>query len=109
MPIMIRSLIGLHYWRVNYWVFPAFATSRGGDYEGSGFMRWTYTLPDHFISVSHWIAKSMQDKLHIPAEKISVVYDGIALEKLNIHADGQNSGEPIRFPMKPLLLAWLVC
>jgi glycosyltransferase involved in cell wall biosynthesis len=67
---------------------PSVCHVRGGDYEGSGFMRWTYTLPDHFISVSHWIAKSMQDKLNIPAEKISVVYDGIALEKLDTHADG---------------------
>jgi len=44
--------------------------------------------PDHFISISQWVAKSMQDKLHIPAEKIRLVYDGIALENLNIHADG---------------------
>jgi glycosyltransferase involved in cell wall biosynthesis len=51
-------------------------------------MKWTYTLPDHFISVSHWVAKSMQDKLHIPPEKISVVYDGIPLEKLNLNANG---------------------
>jgi glycosyltransferase involved in cell wall biosynthesis len=67
---------------------PSVCHVRGGDHAVSGFMRWTYTLPDHFISVSHWVAKSMQDKLHIPAEKISVVYDGIALEKLNVHADG---------------------
>jgi glycosyltransferase involved in cell wall biosynthesis len=67
---------------------PCVCHVRGGDHEGSGLMRWTYTLPDHFISVSQWVAKSMQDKLHIPAEKISVVYDGIALEKLDIHADG---------------------
>jgi glycosyltransferase involved in cell wall biosynthesis len=51
-------------------------------------MQWTYNLPDHFISVSHWVAKSMQEKLHIPTEKISVIYDGIALEKLDLNADG---------------------
>ncbi len=51
-------------------------------------MQWTYSLPDHFISVSHWVAKSLQENLHIAANKISVVYDGIALEKLNIYADG---------------------
>jgi glycosyltransferase involved in cell wall biosynthesis len=67
---------------------PCVCHIRGGDHEGSGLMQWMYTLPDHFISVSQWVAKSMQDKLHIPAEKISVVYDGIALEKLDIHADG---------------------
>ncbi|MEI6334860.1 MAG: glycosyltransferase family 4 protein [Methylococcaceae bacterium] len=67
---------------------PCVCHVRGGDHEGSGFMQWTYSLPDHFISVSQWVSKSMRDKLHIPAEKISVVYDGIALEKLDIHADG---------------------
>jgi glycosyltransferase involved in cell wall biosynthesis len=34
------------------------------------------------------VAKSMQNNLHIPAEKINVVHEGIALEKLNIHANG---------------------
>lgn len=77
---------------------PCVCHVRGGDYEGSGFMQWTYTLPDHFISVSNWIAKSMQDKLRIPDEKISVVYDGIALEKLNIHADGAEFRRAYQIP-----------
>ncbi len=76
--LLVAKLLGI----------PSVCHIRGGNHEGSRFMHWTYTLPDHFISVSQWVAKSMQDKLHIPAEKISVVYDGIALEKLNIHADG---------------------
>ena len=67
---------------------PCICHIRGGDHEGSQLMQWTYTLPDHFISVSHWVAKSLQENLHIAANKISVVYDGIALEKLNIYADG---------------------
>ncbi len=67
---------------------PCICHIRGGDHEGSQLMQWTYSLPDHFISVSHWVAKSLQENLHIVANKISVVYDGIALEKLNIHADG---------------------
>ena len=67
---------------------PCICHIRGGDHEGSQFMQWTYSLPDHFISVSHWVAKSLQENLHIAANKISVVYDGIALEKLNIYADG---------------------
>jgi glycosyltransferase involved in cell wall biosynthesis len=67
---------------------PCICHIRGGDHEGSQLMQWTYSLPDHFISVSHWVAKSLQENLHIAANKISVVYDGIALEKLNIHADG---------------------
>ena len=67
---------------------PCICHIRGGDHEGSQLMQWTYSLPDHFISVSHWVAKSLQENLHIAANIISVVYDGIALEKLNIHADG---------------------
>ncbi len=67
---------------------PCICHIRGGDHEGSQLMQWTYSLPDHFISVSHWVAKSLQENLHIAANKISVVYDGIALEKLNIYADG---------------------
>ena len=67
---------------------PCICHIRGGDHEGSQLMQWTYSLPDHFISVSHWVAKTLQENLHIAGNKISVVYDGIALEKLNIYADG---------------------
>ncbi len=59
-----------------------------GDPVSSRLIKWTYTLPTHFISVSHWVAKSMREKLQVPPEKISVIYDGIALEKLNLKADG---------------------
>lgn len=59
-----------------------------GDQDGSRLMRYAYALPDHFISVSHWVAKSMQEKLHVLPEKISVIYDGIALDKLDLNADG---------------------
>ena len=59
-----------------------------GNQDGSRLMHWAYTLPDHFISVSHWVAKSMQEKVQVPPEKISVIYDGIALEKLDLKADG---------------------
>jgi glycosyltransferase involved in cell wall biosynthesis len=59
-----------------------------GDPINSRLGRWAYSLPDHFISVSHWVANTMQHRLGIPTEKISVVYDGIALEKLNKQADG---------------------
>ncbi|MCD2451821.1 glycosyltransferase family 4 protein [Methylicorpusculum oleiharenae] len=58
-----------------------------GDQDGSHLMKWTYTLPNHFISVSHWVAKSMSNKLQVPAEKIDVIYDGIELEKLNFNAN----------------------
>lgn len=60
-----------------------------GDQDGSHLMKWAYALPDRFISVSHWVAKSMQEKLQVPADKIDVIYDGIELEKLDLKADRQ--------------------
>jgi len=59
-----------------------------GDQNGSRLMRWAFSLPDHFISVSHWVAKSMQANAQVPVDKISVIYDGIALENLDLNADG---------------------
>jgi len=59
---------------------------------------WAYSLPDHFISVSHWVANTMRGKLSIPTEKISVVYDGIALDKLNLDADGRLFREQFNIP-----------
>lgn len=69
-----------------------------GDQSGSHLMKWAYTLPDHFISVSHWVAKSMQEKLHVPSEKISVIYDGIALEKLDLNSDGAEFRKHFNIP-----------
>lgn len=60
-----------------------------GDQQGSKSMGWAYSLPDHFVSVSHWVAASMRTKLGVPAEKISVIYDGIALDQLDTLADGE--------------------
>ena len=60
-----------------------------GDQNGSRLMNWAYTLPDRFISVSHWVAKSMHEKLQVPTDKIDVIYDGIELEKLDLYAKGQ--------------------
>jgi glycosyltransferase involved in cell wall biosynthesis len=84
-----------------------------GDQEGSRLMQWAYALPDHFISVSHWVAKSMREKLHVPPEKISVVYDGIALEKLDLNADGdefrrrhQIPGDAFAVGLVGLLIPW---
>ncbi len=59
-----------------------------GNQDGSRMMQWAYRLPNHFISVSHWVAKSMRDNLHVAPEKISVIYDGIALNNLNLSANG---------------------
>lgn len=59
-----------------------------GNPDGPHSARWAYSLPDHFVSVSHWVANSMREKLAVHDEKISVVYDGIALDKLNNQAGG---------------------
>lgn len=59
-----------------------------GDQDGSRLMKWAFSLPDRFVSVSHWVSNSMQVKLQVPAQKIDVIYDGIELEKLNLNADG---------------------
>ncbi len=64
-----------------------------GDQDGSHLMKWAFTLPDRFISVSHWVAKSMQEKLQVPANKIDVIYDGIELEKLDLKANGSEFRE----------------
>ncbi|NOR71170.1 MAG: glycosyltransferase [Methylomarinum sp.] len=59
-----------------------------GDQDGSKLMTWAFSLPDHFIPVSHWVADNIQKKLNVPPKKITVIYDGIALDKLHITADG---------------------
>jgi len=59
-----------------------------GDQNGSQAMAWSYSLVDQFIPVSHWVSKNIQDKLNIPEEKISVIYDGLELDKLDLNADG---------------------
>jgi len=52
-------------------------------------MNWAFTLPSHFTPVSHWVSKSIQSKLGVPAEKISVIYDGLELDGLDPATDGQ--------------------
>lgn len=76
--LMVGKLLGI----------PVVCHVRIGDHSGSQLLKWVFTLPDHFISVSHWVAKSMREHQAVPSEKISVVYDGIALDKLDVNADG---------------------
>ena len=59
-----------------------------GDQDGSRLMQWAYSLPDHFVPVSHWVSQSIQNKLGIPQERITVVYDGLEVDKLDTSADG---------------------
>jgi glycosyltransferase involved in cell wall biosynthesis len=53
-------------------------------------MGWAYSLPNCFIPVSHWVAESIEKKLKVDRNKINVIYDGIALDQLNINAQGLN-------------------
>ena len=50
-------------------------------------LRWLYSLPDQFIAVSRWISQGMAN-LGVAEERRTCVYDGIELEKLDMHADG---------------------
>ena len=59
-----------------------------GDQDGSRLMHWAFSLPTHFTPVSHWVSESIQNKLAVPAEKISVIYDGLELDGLNPSIDG---------------------
>jgi glycosyltransferase involved in cell wall biosynthesis len=58
-----------------------------GEQRGGRLLHWLYGIPDHFIPVSHWIARSIH-ALGVPMDKQTVVYDGIALDDLDLHADG---------------------
>ena len=60
-----------------------------GDQDGSRLMRWAFSLPSHFTPVSHWVSKSIQDKLDIPEHKISVIYDGLELDGLDPNTSGK--------------------
>lgn len=68
-----------------------------GEAKGSALMRWFYRLPDHFIPVSNWISKGIGE-LGISEAKRTVVYDGIALEKLNLDADGKGFRHQFHIP-----------
>ncbi len=59
-----------------------------GPQKGSRMMHWVYKKPDYFVSVSHWVAHEIE-KLDVSSDKISVIYDGLELDKLNMNADGK--------------------
>lgn len=60
-----------------------------GTVGNSRMIKWLYSLPDHFIPVSQWISAGMQS-LGVPAEKCTVVYDGIDLGHMDVNADGRS-------------------
>lgn len=57
-----------------------------GDQHGSRSMGFWYRLPDHFVPVSRWVSEGI-GRLGVPPERRTVVYDGIALERLDPAAD----------------------
>ncbi len=69
-----------------------------GTQDGSRAMRFAYKLVDHFIPVSNWVSDSIQKILDIPENKISVVYDGLELDTLDINADGNVFREKYGIP-----------
>lgn len=84
-----------------------------GDQDGSRLMKWAYGLPDHFTPVSNWVSKSIQNKLDVPPEKITVIYDGLELEKLDTTRDGSIFRSQFNIPQESftvglvgLLIPW---
>lgn len=59
-----------------------------GDQKGSPMMHSFFKLPDYFIAVSRWVSDSI-GRIGVPASKRTYVYDGIELDKLDLHADGK--------------------
>lgn len=84
-----------------------------GDQDGSRLMKWAFGLPDHFIPVSNWVSKSIQNKLDVPPEKITVIYDGLELEKLDTTSVGSIFRSQFNIPQEAfavglvgLLIPW---
>jgi glycosyltransferase involved in cell wall biosynthesis len=48
---------------------------------------WIYSLPAHYVPVSRWVQRRLVE-LGVPAERCTVTYDGIPLERLDVNADG---------------------
>ncbi len=60
-----------------------------GEQRGSLLMHGLFRLPTRFVTVSDWIARGVH-RIGVPVEKIQRIYDGIELDKLDLHADGQS-------------------
>lgn len=60
-----------------------------GDQEGSRLMKWAFGLPDRLVPVSNWVSENIQRVLDVPKDRITVIYDGLELDSLDIHANGR--------------------
>ena len=58
-----------------------------GDQQGSLLMHSFFKLPDYFIAVSRWVSESI-GRIGVPEQNRTYIYDGIELDKLDLHADG---------------------
>lgn len=58
-----------------------------GDQQGSLLMHSFFKMPDYFIAVSRWVSESI-GRIGVPQKKRTYIYDGIELDKLDLHADG---------------------
>ena len=68
---------------------PVVCHVRGDPSADAGwFVRQLYRLPDHYIPVSHWVSKAIED-LGVASDRNTSVYDGIAFDGLDIGADGE--------------------
>lgn len=84
-----------------------------GDLEGSRLMQWTFRLPDHFIPVSHWVSENIQTHMGVPSDKVTVIYDGLELDGLDVNADGSAFRQAFDIPAESfavglvgLLIPW---
>lgn len=75
---------------------PVICHVRGNPKE-SRLIRWLYRLPNHFIPVSDWVSGGI-GRLGVPEEKRTTIYDGIALEALDIEANPQSFRGAVGIP-----------
>ncbi len=59
-----------------------------GQIHRSWILKWLYRKPDHLIPVSEWVSEGI-GQLGVPDARRTVIYDGIALETLDLVADGR--------------------
>lgn len=68
---------------------PTVCHVRGNLEANSKIMKWAFSLPDYFTPVSAWVSRNIQNKFHVDAKKISVIYDGLELDNLDPTIDGR--------------------
>lgn len=67
---------------------PTVCHVRGNLDADSRMMQWAFDLPDHFVPVSEWVSRNIQEKFAIAQDRIDVIYDGLELDGLDPNVDG---------------------